>query len=104
LIAATLFFNFGLCFINNKAMAVGEAHVVLAEAMIMAATWGVLLMSRRPLDLCWVCFAIAIVQRDPGDDPPRAGAAEDGARPDHHPHRRPPRHPVRPPRIGSSKR
>ncbi len=61
LIGATLFFNFALCFVNTKIAAVGEAHVILAEALIMAATWGVLLLSRRPLDLRWLCFAIAIV-------------------------------------------
>ncbi|QNT69175.1 hypothetical protein [Defluviicoccus vanus] len=61
LVAATLFFNFGLCFVNTNVAAVGEAHVILAEALIMAATWGVLLLSGRPLDTRWVCFALAIV-------------------------------------------
>lgn len=60
-IAATLFFNYLLCFINTNVSTVGEAQVILAEAMIMAVSWGVLLLSRRQLDLRWICFALAIV-------------------------------------------
>lgn len=61
LIAATLFFNFALCFVNTKVAGLSEAHIILAEAAIISATWGVLLMSLRPLDLRWLCFTIAIV-------------------------------------------
>lgn len=61
LIAATLFFNYALCFINTRFATVGEGQVILAEAMVMAATWGALLLSRRPVDLRWLSFALAVV-------------------------------------------
>jgi putative polymerase len=61
LVAATLFFNVALCFVNTNVTAVREVHVILAEAVIMASTWGVLLLSGRTLQTRWICFALACV-------------------------------------------
>jgi putative polymerase len=60
-VAATMLFNLALCFVNTNFMAMREVHVILAEMAIMAAAFGLLVFASRPLDLRWVCFALAMV-------------------------------------------
>jgi putative polymerase len=61
IIVGCLVFNYILCISNTHFISVDDNHVIGAELILIASSWGVLMWGNKQLHIGWLCLAVGFV-------------------------------------------